>query len=49
MWFYIELTVLAIAFLAFTAWFVRTALFRAHLHGHWKDPGQVGTGRSKVR
>jgi hypothetical protein len=21
------------------AWFVRTPLFRAHLHGHGKDPG----------
>jgi hypothetical protein len=46
MWF-IELVVLAIAFIVFTAWFIRTPLFRAHLHGHWKDPGQGGTGRSR--
>ena len=47
-WFYVELTVLAIAVIAFSAWFVRTPLFRAHRHGNWKDPGQTGTGRSKL-
>jgi hypothetical protein len=24
-------------------WFSRTSLFRAHLHGHGKDPGDAGT------
>ncbi len=45
MWFFIVLTVLVVAFIV---WFVRTPLFRAHLHGHWKDPGQAGTGRSRL-
>jgi hypothetical protein len=26
-----------------TVWFVRTPLFRAHLHGHGRDPGDRGT------
>ncbi len=47
MWFYIELMLVAVAFIAFSVWFVRTPLFRAHLHGNWKAPGQAGTGRSR--
>ncbi len=38
MWFYVPLVALAIAFVV---WFVRPPLFRAHLHGHWKDPEQA--------
>jgi hypothetical protein len=47
-WFYIELVVLALAVIAFSVWFVRTSLFRAHRHGNWRDPGQTGTGRSNL-
>ena len=47
MWLYIELIVLAIALVAFTVWFVRTPLFRAHRHGQWKEPRQEDTGRSR--
>lgn len=36
MTFYIILIVVAALFVI---WFCRTSLFRAHLHGHGKDPG----------
>ncbi len=45
--FYLELAVLMMSAIAFIVWFTRTPLFRAHRHGHWKDPGQTGTGRSR--
>jgi hypothetical protein len=28
-----------VAVVLFALWFSRTSLFRAHLHGHGKDPG----------
>jgi hypothetical protein len=31
------------ATIVFGVWFVRTPLFRAHLHGHGGDPGDQGT------
>jgi hypothetical protein len=35
--------IVIVAVLAFAAWFVRTPLFRAHRHGHGRDPGEQGT------
>jgi hypothetical protein len=36
-------TIVIVAAAAFIAWFVRTPLFRAHLNGRSKDPGEQGT------
>jgi hypothetical protein len=44
---YVELVVLMVLATAFIVWFARTSLFRAHRHGHWKEPDQAGTGRSR--
>jgi hypothetical protein len=38
--FYIVVIVAVVAFAFFVS---RTSLFRAHLHGHGKDPGDSGT------
>jgi hypothetical protein len=35
--------VVIVAAVVFVVWFMRTSLFRAHLHGHGRDPGDQGT------
>jgi len=35
--------IVIVAAVALVIWFVRTPLFRAHLHGHGRDPGEQGT------
>ncbi len=35
--------IVIVAFIAFVVWLVRTPLFRAHLNGRSKDPGEQGT------
>jgi len=40
MWFYVSAAIVVIVFLI---WFSRTNLFRAHRHGHGRDPGEQGT------
>ena len=35
--------IVIVAVVAFLIWFARTPLFRAHRHGHGRDPGEQGT------
>jgi hypothetical protein len=35
--------ILVVAVVLFLFWFLRTSIFRAHLHGHGRDPGNDGT------
>ncbi len=36
-------SIVAVVVVVGTVWFVRTPLFRAHRHGHGRDPGEQGT------